>query len=60
MEEKLTKKVECCECGKEMEVPDNIDPAEIACFCSKRCEEAESRRAYEDENRKVFEEKEDE
>jgi endogenous inhibitor of DNA gyrase (YacG/DUF329 family) len=53
-----TKKVECCECGKEIEVSEDIDPEEIAIFCSDECIQAESRRAYADEMRKQTEERE--
>jgi len=42
IEEANTKKVECAHCGKEVEVPDDINPDEIAVFCSTRCSYTEA------------------
>ena len=50
------KKIECCECGKLVEVPDDIAEEGIAVFCSKQCEEAEARAAYQQENMGMLEE----
>jgi hypothetical protein len=44
------KKAECCECGKIVEIPDDVDPEQTAIFCSQKCIEAESRAAYIQEN----------
>lgn len=53
------KKVECCECGKIIEIPDDIDPEQTAIFCSQRCIEAESRALYTQELREQKEEEEE-
>jgi endogenous inhibitor of DNA gyrase (YacG/DUF329 family) len=47
----MMKKAECCECGKVIEIPDDIDPEQTAIFCSQRCIEAESRAIYVQEQR---------
>jgi len=49
-----TKEVECCECGKMVEVPDDLDPEETAVFCSQRCVEAEARAVYNQEMSEQF------
>jgi hypothetical protein len=48
-----TFKVECCECGRLVDVPKNlsVDVSQgSAVFCSKECEDAEAKRVYVDEN----------
>ncbi len=51
------KKVECCECGKMVEVPDELDPEQTGVFCSQRCIEAESRRVYQQEMQRGLDER---
>jgi endogenous inhibitor of DNA gyrase (YacG/DUF329 family) len=48
------KKVECCECGKEVEVPDDIAEEEIAVFCSKECVEADAKAIYMQERQQEY------
>ena len=50
------KKIECCECGKICEVPDDIADDDIAVFCSKECEGAEAIAIYMQEQQRELDE----